>query len=164
MPSLLEMTRPEPTSPVDPRFDAFLQAPIDEDQNDRLLSVLSALARLDLDPWHEAAELAAQSRSTAVARLASLIAAIPAPSATPRDSAAIASRLVALLPGARNSATPAAERQTRARGKGLSLAMLTFLVVVGLLGAWMISGWTSHLWPSSSPTGSEHSSPLGVDP
>jgi hypothetical protein len=39
-------------------FDNFLFASIGESRNGMLLSVLSALARLDLDPWQEAAELA----------------------------------------------------------------------------------------------------------
>jgi hypothetical protein len=34
-------------------FDDFLFAPIGEDRNDMPLSVLSALARLDIDPWQE---------------------------------------------------------------------------------------------------------------
>jgi len=39
-------------------FDDFLFAPIGEDRNDMPLSVLSALARLDIDPWQEADKLA----------------------------------------------------------------------------------------------------------
>ena len=41
----------------DHSFDPFLFAAIGEEQNGMLLSVLSALARLDLDPWYEAASL-----------------------------------------------------------------------------------------------------------
>jgi hypothetical protein len=39
-------------------FDDFLFAPIGEDRNDTPLSVLSVLARLDIDPWQEADKLA----------------------------------------------------------------------------------------------------------
>ena len=39
-------------------FDKFLGAPIGEGRNGTPLSVLSALARLDVDPWQEAASLA----------------------------------------------------------------------------------------------------------
>ena len=42
-----------------------------------LLSVLSALARLDLDPWREAAELARMPQQTARQRLTFLIEALP---------------------------------------------------------------------------------------
>jgi hypothetical protein len=38
-------------------FDDFLYAAIGADRNESPLSVLSALARLNLDPWQEAAEL-----------------------------------------------------------------------------------------------------------
>jgi len=63
-----------------------------------LLSVLSALARVDVDPWEEAATLARLPRETATRKLASLIAALPdGPSARP-DSGTIAARLISLLP------------------------------------------------------------------
>lgn len=79
-------------------FDNFLLAPIGEDNIAMQLSVLSALARLDVDPWEEAATLARLPGDTATRRLASLIAALPAgPSARP-DSATIAARLIPLLP------------------------------------------------------------------
>ena len=58
-------------------FDAFLFAHIGEEKNGMLLSVLSALARLDLDPWREAAELARMPRQIARQRLTSLIEALP---------------------------------------------------------------------------------------
>ena len=62
------------------------------------LSVLSALARLDIDPWQEAAELAVLPGATATARLASLIALLPNEPAMRRDPDTIAARLVTLLP------------------------------------------------------------------
>jgi hypothetical protein len=63
-----------------------------------LLSVLSALARLNVDPWREAAELACLPRDAAIRRLASLIASLPdGPAAFP-DRETIAARLIALLP------------------------------------------------------------------
>ena len=54
-------------------FNEFLFAPIGEDRNGMLVSVLSALARLDVDPWLEAAKLAQLPGETATRRLASLI-------------------------------------------------------------------------------------------
>lgn len=59
------------------------------------LSVLSALARLELDPWQEANSLAGLPEATAAARLASLITLLPDGH---RDPGMIAARLVALLP------------------------------------------------------------------
>lgn len=62
------------------------------------LSVLSALARLDIDPWQEAAELARLPPETATQRLASSIAALPDAWSVRLEFKAIAARLVALLP------------------------------------------------------------------
>jgi len=76
-------------------FDAFLFAPIDREETGMVLSVASALARLDLDPWREAAELTRMSRSAANQRLTSLIAALPGATSLP---SAAASRLIDLLP------------------------------------------------------------------
>lgn len=80
-------------------FDAFLFAPIGEDNNNGMqLSVLSALARQDVDPWEEAARLACLPSETAAQKLASLIAELPGGRSGPLDPAMIAARLVALLP------------------------------------------------------------------
>lgn len=98
---------------VDRAFDGFLQASIDEDRKERLLSVMSALARLDLDPWKEAAELAALPTHAAIERLAGLIASLPDVSAVPRDSAGIAARLVAKLPSSQSAPDESVERPER---------------------------------------------------
>jgi hypothetical protein len=46
-----------------PEFDKFLHAPIGADGDDMPLSVLSALTRLHVDPWKEAAELSELSKT-----------------------------------------------------------------------------------------------------
>jgi hypothetical protein len=79
-------------------FNDFLFAPIGEDRNGMLVSVLSGLARSDVDPWQEAARLAELPGETAIQRLASLIAALPDRVSSYPDSRTIAARLVALLP------------------------------------------------------------------
>jgi hypothetical protein len=84
-------------------FDNFLFAPIGEDGNDVPLSVLSALARLDIDPWLEAAELARLPRETATQRLALSIAALPDGPSAYLEHGTIAARLIALLPRQANS-------------------------------------------------------------
>ena len=87
-------------------FDDFLLAPIGEDNNGMLLSVLSALARSGVDPWTEAATLTRLPEDNATRKLAALIAALPAgPSARP-DPAAIAARLISLLPCRAGSRVP----------------------------------------------------------
>ncbi len=62
------------------------------------LSVLSALTRLDIDPWREASELARLPPENATQRLASSIAALPDAWSARLDFRTIAARLVALLP------------------------------------------------------------------
>jgi hypothetical protein len=87
-------------------FDAFLYAAIDEDQHGVPLTVLSALARRDLDPWEEAARLGRLPAPVAVRELADLVAGI-APGPIPRaDSETIAARLQALLPRSAPRAVP----------------------------------------------------------
>jgi hypothetical protein len=76
-----------------PEFDDFLFAPIGEDRKGMLLSVLSALARADVDPWQEAAR--------------AIIAGLPAELATHLDPGTIAARLIALLPRRVNYDVPA---------------------------------------------------------
>ena len=96
------MTHAAPALPIGREFDSFFFASIGEDRHGQPLSVLSALARSDVDPWEEAVALARMSRKKAKARLTALIAALPGEpiAALPLD--AIASDLVALLPRANN--------------------------------------------------------------
>jgi hypothetical protein len=99
----VEMTRAVSFSHFDSEFDDFLFASIGEDGNGMLLSVLSALARLDVDPWQEAAKLARLPWNTATQRLASLIAVLPDGPSAHRDPGTIAVRLITLLPRRRSS-------------------------------------------------------------
>jgi hypothetical protein len=89
-----------PTASLSATFNDFLFATVCEEPNDMPLSVISALARLDLDPWAEAAELARMPADGAARRLSSLLAGVASVPATPPDRATIAVRLVALLPAA----------------------------------------------------------------
>jgi hypothetical protein len=93
-------------SQLGPEFDDFLFAPIGEDGNGMVLSVLSALARLDIDPWQEAAKLSGLPGGAATQRLASLIAALPDESSAYPDPTTVAARLVVLLPRPANPNTP----------------------------------------------------------
>jgi hypothetical protein len=94
---------------LEPSFDDFLFAPIGEDRNDMPLSVLSALARLDIDPWQEADKLAQLPGQTAARRLASLIAALPDWPSMHLDHGTIAAPLIALLPRRTHSNIPSRE-------------------------------------------------------
>jgi len=83
---------------IGPEFDKFLGASIGEDRNGTGLSVLSALARLNVDPWQEATNLARMPRDAAAARLSELIEALPHAPASAIPSGITAVDLVALLP------------------------------------------------------------------
>lgn len=92
------MTHSATTALLGPEFNAFLFASVGKEDNGGALSVLSALARSDVDPWREAAELARMPREAANQRLTSLIAALPIGAAAALAPAAIADRLIKLLP------------------------------------------------------------------
>jgi len=94
------MRRCASVSPLGSAFDNFLFAPLGEDDNGMPLSVLSALARLGLDPWQEAGSLARSPRAGAIQRLTTLIDALPDRPPTPLNPSTVATRLVELLPPA----------------------------------------------------------------
>jgi hypothetical protein len=92
------MKSPTGTLRFKPEFDAFLHAPVGAEESGMPLSVLSMLARLDLDPWQEAAQLAALSPESATLKMVSILGALPKRPLQSPDSLAIATRLVAMLP------------------------------------------------------------------
>jgi hypothetical protein len=91
-------TQAVPGSGLGPEYDRFLFAPIGVDRNGMQVSVLSGLARSDLDPWQEAARLAGLPGKSAVERLAALIEALPGKAWAQPEARAVATRLIALLP------------------------------------------------------------------
>ena len=76
----------------------FLFASVGEEQNGVTLSVVSALTRLGLDPWEEAARLTPLPKARAAEALAALIARLPISRTQSSDDLAISQRLVELLP------------------------------------------------------------------
>lgn len=81
-----------------PEFGDFLYAAVGADRREMPLSVLSALSRLNVDPWQEAAELSELPPDTATKRLASLLARLPGDRWPQADLWTIADRLIELLP------------------------------------------------------------------
>jgi len=101
--------------PLRPEFDKFLYAPIGELDDGIPFSVLSALARQNLDPWEEAATLAQLSRDSAIVRLTSMISLVTVGPSAGSVPAGTAARLVALLPQIdRIDIPPPASRITQA--------------------------------------------------
>jgi hypothetical protein len=93
-------------------FGPFLFAIIGEERNGMQLSVVSAMARSDVDPWQEAAELSGLPRQVATERLTSLIAALPNGPLITLAPGAI-SRLIALLPSRTRSTIPHGEKASK---------------------------------------------------
>jgi hypothetical protein len=125
-----------------PEFDDFLSAPLGDERNGMRLNVLSALARLEVDPWQEAAQLANLPGTIAIERLASLIALLPVEPSMDRDPDTTAARLVALLPRGAISDIAPLETLIRA-GKTthswavvyVSWSLLCVMLIVLALGA-----------------------------
>jgi hypothetical protein len=88
-----------------PDFSRFLSSPVWVEPSGMALSVVSALARLNLDPFREALRLATLHRTAAAITLANTIARLPDPPAT-IDISDTAVRLIKLLPDAATVAPP----------------------------------------------------------
>lgn len=93
----LNMPRSTSRSVLPSTYDDFLYAPVGESSNGALLTVLSVLARQDVDPWEAAADLNRLPHETAARHLTSMITASSDRSST-AEQAAIADRLISLLP------------------------------------------------------------------
>ena len=117
-----------------PEFDDFLYAPVAADRNEMPLSVLSALARLGIDPWEKAAELSELPKVNAAQRLAALIAQLPGGRWTQAESRAIADRLIELLPRRSISKLPLAEK-AHGRLRGMSGSAATKMLICAALAA-----------------------------
>lgn len=135
-------------------FDDFLLATIGDDHSGMQLSVLSALARLDVDPWEEAAALARLPNDNATRKLAALLAALPAGPTERDDSRTIAARLIPLLPHRAPPGAPTATRspvqqpRTQAPTQAPSQApthspihspILTYLILYGVFTLFMLA-------------------------
>jgi len=88
-------------------FDSFLFARVAEEANGMQLSVISALARMNVDPWEEASKLAAMPEAAAENALASILDMIRDRSSNHSENTATAARLVRLLPQPGDAATAA---------------------------------------------------------
>jgi hypothetical protein len=127
-------------APLGSEFDSFLFAPIGEDRNGTLLSVVSALARLDVDPWQEAGELTRLPRQAAIERLASCIAALPDGPSAPPAPVTIAARLIALLPSqVRPNITPPHKWPSIGEASNSRVVSYAIMIVMAfILGAQLI--------------------------
>jgi hypothetical protein len=83
---------------INSEFNEFLFASVGEEKTGLQLTVLSALTRLDLDPWAEAARLSELPKEAASRVLGAAIALLPQGDWKAADLPLIAARLVTSLP------------------------------------------------------------------
>jgi hypothetical protein len=118
----------------------FLYASIGEEENKMQLSVLSALTRLNVDPWAEAIELCELPKEAAAQRLASLISRLPPAHWALADSRAVAGRLIELLPGAGSHGAPPVERSPGIRNMMHAPSALILLCIALALAVVVVVG------------------------
>src|SRR3954471_20883247 len=110
-------------------FDEFLFAVIREETNGTPLSVISAFSRLGLEPWQEAARLAALPAAAAAEALTDLLRRLPqgAAQSDPPHGNRLVAGLIELLP------KPGIQRvKETSRSQSTGAAVLTG-VVLGIL-------------------------------
>lgn len=158
---MIDMKRTGSVFSLGSEFDDFLLAPICDDNNGMQLTVLSALARLDVDPWEEAASLARLPPAAATWKLASLLAALPAgPLARPAPGT-IAARLIPLLPRPVASDVPPHPTLPGVRAVTRS-PILTYLILYGismllmLALQWLVASPQVPAQANSAPTPPAH--------
>jgi len=103
----------------------FLFASVGDQPNGMPLNVVSALTRLGIDPWEEAARLAALPKARAAEALAAIIARLPVARPQPSGNFAISQQLVELLP-ANKPATSQGRKETSANDRKYFQAMILF--------------------------------------
>lgn len=124
---------------INAQFDGFLFSAIGEEKNEMQLSVLSALARVDVDPWEEAARLTRLPKVQAAQSLASMIEGLPGGKWAPSDCKIIAARLVELLPGQNSTKYPSAAANIDSREIIRSHA-LVWLILGAVWGSLLFAG------------------------
>jgi hypothetical protein len=141
-------------------FDAFLYEPIGEEGETMPVTVLSALARLNLDLWEEAATLACMPRPAAARQLESRIEMLPAVRAAGANCAEIAAHLLALLPGQIPRTVPGGAAPSPLvvkRRFALSPYVIYVLFMLLALGAqWFISSPPARTPVVASPAPAAH--------
>jgi hypothetical protein len=127
-------------------FDRFLYASVGEDNNGMPLTVLSALARVDVDPWEEASKLTQLPQESAVTHLASLLGTLRNVPVVGLDSARIAAALIALLPCPRDRVPPmlkaALAQAVPTKNPAVVSTLLTVMtfVIFMMLSQWLMGG------------------------
>ena len=123
-------------------FNEFLFAYVGEEKSGSYLTVLSALARLGIDPWEEAARLSQMSEESATTSLTATIAGLPEGNWKASDSRSIASRLLSFLPRRRAKSEQSREGGTT-EGQVSSPGGLNWLAWIALAAILIALFWQS---------------------
>ena len=119
------------------RYDDFLYATVCLQANGTQLSVLSALARMDVDPWQEATRLAAMPKVIAERSLVTILDVVSRGSWNQSEAEVVAARLIRLLPQLEKAdaiaATQVAISEIRARRLKYWLVWLGVAIVISVL-------------------------------
>ncbi len=119
----------QPVAILATEFNNFLFASIGSDRIGGQLSVVSALARLDLDPWDEARQLSQLSGDSASQKLTNWMSRFPELVYNFEDRNHTAKRLIALLPQRILSKTPSVLRTTPDKNVQAARAIATIFVI-----------------------------------
>ncbi len=133
---------------INSEFNEFLFAPAGEEDNGVVLTMLSALTRLGIDPWREAARLSELPKETAARVLAVAIAKLPQADREVSDTLAIAAHAVDRLPSRRAPAVAPNPRESIGSEKTRS-ASAKRLLWIALAAALLFS--LSHLNDHHAP-------------
>lgn len=129
------------TSRLGCQFDRFLYASVGDDANGMPLTVLSALARMDVDPWEETAKLTQLPRTSAVTQLVTLLGALRHAPVVGLDPARIAPPLIALLPSPRDHAPLMLKAFAQAAPTKHPAAVATVLTVLTYVLSMLLVQW-----------------------
>jgi hypothetical protein len=152
-----EATLPLAFSLLKSEFNDFLFAPIGEERDGVVLTVLSAFARLGVDPWQESARLGQLSTDKATQRLTAIISGLPKGQWTESDAETIAARLVGLLPTKRAFRQPSRDTVSR---KPEAPSRLMALLFVAAMGGLMFFAVTNFMHPAAVGSGDRSAAPI----
>ena len=124
------MTLPARFSLLHSDLNDFLFASVGDQRNGMPLNVVSALTRLDVDPWEEAARLAALPKALAAEALEPMIARLPIFRRQQSDLV-ISQRLVELLPAGQQAATAGPEQAVAEKKKYFDTVIVLACLALG---------------------------------
>jgi hypothetical protein len=127
-------------------FSDFLYASIGEQQNGTPISVLTALVRLERDPWPEAERLARLPKEHALRDIASVIEHVPGGGWPRPHSQAIAARLVERLPTGKKLGSE------RSAGRELSVEVICALALMWFVFAVVLAAFSFEHYRKSAAT------------